>query len=126
MDGIPASLPALLRAQNAQVEAAGAGFDWPDAEPVFAKFGEELAEIKEALASGNRREIEAEVGDLLFTAVNLARKLGVDAETSLASSTNKFLTRFKAVEEELASDGRRMEDTPLEELDVVWEKIKRA
>jgi len=126
LDGLPASLPALLRAQNAQVKAARVGFDWPDAEPVFAKFGEELAEIKEALASGNRLETEAEVGDLLFTAVNLARKLGVDAETSLASAPNKFIARFKAVEADLASDGRRMEDTPLKELDIVWEKIKRA
>ncbi len=101
LDGLPASMPALLRAQNAQKKAGRAGFDWPDAGPVFEKLEEEVAEVRKALADGDARAVEAEVGDILFTAVNLARKLHVDAETSLASATNRFIRRFEAVEREL-------------------------
>jgi XTP/dITP diphosphohydrolase/tetrapyrrole methylase family protein/MazG family protein len=115
-------MPALLRAQNAQKKAGRVGFDWPDAEPVFAKLEEEVAEVREALAKGDRKAIEDEVGDILFTAVNLARKLGVDAETSLASATNRFIKRFGAVERELGD--KPMRDTPLEELDQIWNRIK--
>jgi len=122
LDGLPASMPALLRAQNAQKKAGRVGFDWPDAEPVFEKLAEEVAEVREALAEGDRRAIENEVGDILFTAVNLARKLGVDAETSLTAATNRFIRRFGAVERELGD--RKMKDTPLEELDRIWDRIK--
>jgi uncharacterized protein YabN with tetrapyrrole methylase and pyrophosphatase domain len=102
------------------------GFDWPDVEPVFGKFTEEVAEVREAIAAGDASSLEAEVGDLLFTAVNLARKLGVDAETALAGSTNRFVSRFQSIESELGSTGRKVEDTPLEELDRIWEKVKSA
>ena len=78
--------------------------------------------MREALAEGDRRAIEDEVGDILFTAVNLARKLGVDAETSLTAATNRFIRRFGAVERELGD--RKMKDTPLEELDRIWDRIK--
>jgi len=122
LDGLPTSMPALLRAQNAQKKAGRVGFDWPDAEPVFAKLEEEVAEVREALAKGNRKAIEDEVGDILFTAVNLARKLGVDAETSLAAATNRFIKRFGAVERELGD--KPMRGTPLEELDQIWNRIK--
>lgn len=122
LDGLPASMPALLRAQNAQKKAGRVGFDWPDAEPVFEKLAEEVSEVREALAEGDRRAIEDEVGDILFTAVNLARKLGVDAETSLTAATNRFIRRFGAVERELGD--RKMKDTPLEELDRIWDRIK--
>lgn len=122
LDALPTSMPALLRAQNAQKKAARVGFDWPDAGPVFEKFQEEIAEVREALAAGDQRAVEAEVGDILFTAVNLARKLHVDAETSLAAATNRFITRFQAVERELGD--RKMEGTPLAELDRIWDRIK--
>jgi MazG family protein len=125
LDGIPSSLPALLRAQNAQKKAARVGFDWPDLEPVFEKIKEETAEIHEAIAQKDAGALEAEVGDLLFTAVNLARKLGVDAETALSGSTKRFISRFQAIERELQSDGRKMEETPLEELDRIWDQVKR-
>lgn len=120
--GIPTSMPALMRAQSAQKKAGREGFDWPDAGPVFAKLEEEVAEVREALARGDREAVEAEVGDILFTAVNLARKLGVDAETALAAATNRFIRRFGAVERELG--GKPMRDTPLEELDNIWNRIK--
>jgi len=126
LDGLPKTFPSLLRAQNAQKKAARVGFDWPEAEPVFGKIGEEVSEIREAMASGTESRIEAEIGDLLFTAVNLARKLGVDAETALAGATNRFIGRFQFIESELARDGRKVEEASLEELDRIWEKAKSA
>ena len=124
LDSLPASMPALLRAQNAQKKAARVGFDWPDVEPVFEKMQEEIGEVRRALAAGDAQSVEDEVGDILFTAVNLARKLHVDAETTLAAATNRFIRRFQAVEKELGD--RKMEETPLKELDLIWDRIKHA
>lgn len=124
LDALPASMPALLRAQNAQKKAARVGFDWPDAEPVFEKMQEEIAEVRAAIAAGDAKAVEDEVGDILFTAVNLARKLHVDAETTLAAATNRFIRRFQAVEAELGD--RKMHETPLAELDRIWDRIKHA
>ncbi len=124
LDSLPASMPALLRAQNAQKKAARVGFDWPDVEPVFEKMQEEIAEVRSALAAGDAKAVEDEVGDILFTAVNLARKLHVDAESTLAAATNRFIRRFQAVESELGD--RKMEETPLKELDVIWDRIKHT
>ena len=126
LDSISTSLPALLRAQNAQKKAGRVGFDWPDVEPVYAKIVEETQEIREAVAAGDPAAIEAEIGDLLFSVVNLARKLRVDAETALSGSTKRFIRRFQAVESELHAEGKKMEETPLDELDRIWEKVKRA
>ncbi len=126
LDNLTASLPALLKAQTAQKKASRVGFDWPDIEPVFAKFSEEIAEVREAIAENDPSGLESEVGDLLFTAVNLARKLGVDAETALAGSTNRFISRFQGIERELEAGGRKVAQTPLDELDRLWEKMKTA
>jgi MazG family protein len=126
LDHITTALPALLRAQTAQKKAARAGFDWPDTEPVFDKLREETVEIREALAAADSHALEAEVGDLLFTAVNLARKLGIDAETALSGSTNRFISRFQSIESHLRADGRQVEKTPLAELDRLWEQVKSA
>jgi MazG family protein len=126
LDGIAASLPALLRAQTVQKKAARVGFDWPDAEPVFAKIEEETAEIREALARDDQAAVEAEIGDLIFSAVNLSRKLGVDAETALTGTIKRFTARFRRIEETLGAEGRRLEDTPLEELDRLWDQAKGA
>jgi uncharacterized protein YabN with tetrapyrrole methylase and pyrophosphatase domain len=112
--------------QTAQKKASRVGFDWPDIEPVFAKFSEEIAEVREAIAENDPSGLESEVGDLLFTAVNLARKLGVDAETALAGSTNRFISRFQGIERELEAGGRKVAETPLDELDRLWEKMKTA
>jgi MazG family protein len=125
LDHVPKSLPGLLRAQAVQKKAARVGFDWPGAGPVFAKLVEETDEIREAVGSGDQAAVEREVGDLLFTAVNLARKLGVDAETALAGTTNRFMGRFRAIEERLAAEGRSVEGTSLEELDRIWDEVKR-
>ncbi len=126
MDGLPQAAPALLHAQNAQKKAARVGFDWDDAAPVFEKLDEEVAELREALAAGQRREVEEELGDLLFTVVNLARKLKVDGETALAGSTRKFVTRFRAIEAEIAAQGRKIEDASPEEMNELWERHKAS
>ena len=117
LDGLTAGLPALLRAQNTQKKVGRVGFD---------KMAEETAEIREAIQASDSAATEAEVGDLLFTAVNLARKLGVDAETALNGSTNRFICRFQALERELQSSGREVAGTPLEELDRIWDKVKKG
>jgi len=124
LDALPTSMPALLRAQNAQKKAARVGFDWPDAWPVFEKMQEEISEVQSALAAGDAKAVEDEIGDILFTAVNLARKLHVDAETTLSAATNRFIKRFQAVERELGD--RKIDETPLKELDQIWDRIKHA
>lgn len=124
LDGIAAALPALLKAQTIQKKAARVGFDWPDTAPVYAKIEEETAEIREAVDSGTPCDVEAEVGDLLFSVVNLARKLGVDAETALAGSTKRFARRFQNIEKTLEKNGRNFDETSLEELDRIWEQSK--
>lgn len=124
LDNLPAALPALLRAQNAQKKAARVGFDWAGADGVFAKLEEEFAELRAAIAGGSSRSVEEEFGDILFTAVNLARHLGVDAETSLTASTSKFIRRFRAMESAIAVQGCRVEDCSAAELDAAWESVK--
>ncbi len=124
MDGLPSALPALLRAQNAQKKAARVGFDWDAVGPVFEKINEEVAELQEAVEKGATRLIEEELGDLLFSVVNLARKLHVDSETSLVAATKKFVRRFQAVEAEITAQGRRIEDASPEEMNALWDEHK--
>jgi MazG family protein len=121
---LPAALPALMRAQKAQKKAARVNFDWKELADVVAKVDEELTETKEALASGEERAIAEEVGDLLFAVVNLARKSGLDAEVALQNATEKFVTRFNRVEEELKARGKKLGDAELEELDEIWDAVK--
>lgn len=124
LDGVTRALPALLRALKLQKRAARVGFDWPDAAPVFEKFDEELAEIKAEIKSGDKSALEDEVGDLLFTCVNLARKLGVDSETALRHANQRFETRFRGIEQILANEGNTLSNTPLYELEKLWQRVK--
>jgi MazG family protein len=124
MDGIPRALPALIRAQNIQRKAARVGFDWPTTAGVMEKFREELSEFTAELDAGAPKRLEHELGDLLFTAVNLARKLGVEAELCLEHANQRFIGRFSHMEAALAADNRRLEDSPPEELDRLWEQAK--
>jgi MazG family protein len=126
LDGVSTSLPALLRGQTLQKKAARVGFDWPEVEPVYEKLTEEIAEIRQAVSENDPAAIEAEIGDLLFSAVNLARKLGVDAETALSGANKRFFARFCYIEQTLRADGREVEGTPLQELDRIWDQAKRA
>ena len=127
LDGLPGGLPALLHAQGTQKKAARSGFDWPDAAPVFDKLHEEIAELRAALAvpAAPVSDIENELGDLLFTVVNLARQLHLDAETALHRSTRKFAARFRAVEQLAATRGIVLEKLTLAELDQLWDEVKR-
>jgi MazG family protein len=119
-------LPALMKAQKLQKKAAKVGFDWPNIEPVFGKIAEEAAEIREALQSGDPAALAAEVGDLLFSVVNLARKLGVDAEPALAGANERFVRRFDAVETTLADQGKALGTASLAEMDAAWDAAKMA
>jgi MazG family protein len=122
---LPKALPALVRAQKAQSKAARVNFDWAELRDVIAKVEEELGELKQALATKDQRAIEDEVGDLLFAVVNLGRKAGLDAETALQVATNKFVTRFNRLEDELQSRDKRLGDVDLAEMDEIWNAIKK-
>jgi ATP diphosphatase len=123
--GVPASLPALLAAYRLTQKAAGVGFDWPDAAPVLDKVEEEIAEVRQALAAGEKEAVREEVGDLLFTLANLARKLDIDPEAALAGTNRKFRHRFAKIEEGLAAQGKTAAEATLEEMDALWEAAKR-
>jgi ATP diphosphatase len=121
---VPLALPALPRAQKLQKRAATVGFDWAGTGAVFAKIQEEILELQAAIAESSAESIEDEMGDLLFTCVNLARHLGLDAETSLRRSSQKFEHRFGAMED-LASQGEgALEELGPAALDTLWEKVK--
>ncbi|HHX29016.1 MAG: nucleoside triphosphate pyrophosphohydrolase [Bacillota bacterium] len=124
MDEVQKGLPALMQAERQQALAAEVGFDWDSPEPVFLKVEEELREVSQAQSSGDREAVKAELGDLLYACVNLARKLGVDAETSLLGAVGKFSRRFRQVEEEVRSRGLEMKEQGLEYLDSLWEQAK--
>jgi MazG family protein len=123
---LPAALPALMRAQKAQKKAARVNFDWADLSDVVAKVDEELAEAKEAIASRDPEAIADEIGDLLFAVVNLARKSNLDAEGVLQQATDKFVSRFNRLEDELRRQGKRLGDVGLDELDAIWNAIKQT
>src|SRR5881398_2982945 len=124
LDGLPAALPALVRAQKAQSKAARVNFDWSELRDVIAKIEEETAETKSAIASQDRRANEDEIGDLLFAVVNLARKCKLDAESALQTGTDKFVARFTRLEDELLAQGKRLGDVDLAELDQIWNRVK--
>lgn len=124
LDGIPRSLPALSRAQKLATRAARVGFDWTQQEEVFAKIEEEWGELKEAASAGSTEEIREELGDLLFVIVNAARHLGINAESALNDTSEKFERRFRYIESELRRIGRSVEDSGLEEMDALWDKAK--
>lgn len=123
---LPVGLPALMRAQKAQKKVARVNFDWKELSDVVAKLDEELAETKESIAGADRGKIQDEIGDLLFAVVNLARKSGLDAEEALQAATNKFVSRFNRVEDELRDRGKKLGAVELEELDEIWNTIKTA
>jgi tetrapyrrole methylase family protein/MazG family protein len=126
LHGIPQSAPALLRATRAGEKAGAVGFDWTDAEGPRAKIDEELRELDEARRGGDRAQMQRELGDLLFSTVNLARRLGLDAEQALRDSTDRFARRFGHVERTLAAQGRAVSDAPPDEQERLWQSAKRA
>ena len=122
LDGVQRSLPALQWAWSLQRRAANVGFDWPDVEGALDKIREELEELRQASTVEER---EAEFGDLLFTMVNVARKLGINPEDALRGTTGRFEARFRLMEQAAGADGRALKDLPMDELDRYWEAAKR-
>ncbi|GMV66143.1 MAG: nucleoside triphosphate pyrophosphohydrolase [Candidatus Hinthialibacteria bacterium] len=125
LEGIPKTLPALLRAERLQSRAAKVGFDWDHPQQIIEKIEEELSELKESLSQGQDR-IEEELGDLLFTVVNLARFLKMDPENALQECNGKFIQRFQHIEERLRSQGSSVEKASLAEMDALWTDAKSA
>ena len=130
LDGVPSTLPALLKAQRSQEKAARVGFDWKDAKGPLAKIREEIAELEEAVATSSDtsldEHVKEELGDLLFSVTNLARHLKADSESALEGSTAKFARRFRAVEAGAKAAGRDLKSMTLEEMDALWDKAKDA
>jgi len=124
LDGIPAALPALVKAQRLGTKAARVGFDWTRPEDVLEKFDEELGEVREALAAGNRAALHEELGDLLFTVAMLARRLDVDAERALQDANRKFATRFGRVEAQLAQRAGGLAGADAALLERLWNEAK--
>ncbi len=126
LDDVPVHFPGLLEALKLAKKAAKIGFDWKTAEDVFEKLDEEIAELKDEVEKSNPDQIEAEIGDLLFVIVNLARKLDVEPETALKRTNRKFRERFAYIERELKTGGKNLDETSLEELDSLWNAAKSA
>lgn len=124
LDGVLRNQPALMEAAHLSKKAAAAGFDWPDIGGVFDKMREEISELENAREGASREKIEEEIGDLLFTAVNVARLLGVDPEQALRRANAKFRSRFAEVENGLAERGRGFHQTTIEEMEELWQKAK--
>ena len=126
LEDVPHYLPALMRSEKIQKKAGSVGFDWEETEPIYDKIAEETAEVKEAVKIGNADEIEEEYGDLLFAVVNLGRHLKVTPEIALTKASDKFVNRFKEMEEKAVSDGKDMAELSAKELDELWEFVKKA
>lgn len=124
LDGVPVALPALLRAMRIGDKAARIGFDWPDAAGARAKVDEELSEFDQAAAAGDIEAARREIGDILFSVANLARKTKIDPEAALRETLNRFTERMRAVEAEASRSGTELACMTAEQLDELWEKVK--
>lgn len=126
LDGVPRHMPALARAFAYADKAARAGFDWPDVPSIVDKIDEEARELRAAIAADSREAAAEELGDLLFAAASLARRMGLDPEACLAAANRKFATRLRAVEAEAEARGLRLEELDAETLDALWRRAKRG
>lgn len=126
LDGLPPSLPAMHVARLISAKAAGTGFDWPDLDGIKEKLSEEISELDEACLQGDAEKIQEEVGDVLFTVVNIARFLKIDPESALSKANRKFTSRFQAMEKHFLSSSRALGETSLEEMEEVWNEVKKT
>jgi MazG family protein len=126
LSGVPQALPALLKGARLTEKAARVGFDWRRTEDVFHKVEEEIAELRQAVARGDKAEIQSELGDLLFTLANVARKLEVNPEEALQSTNRKFMRRFESMERAVRGQGKNLDQLSLEEMDKLWDEAKAA
>lgn len=124
LEGVPKSLPALVKANRIQDKVSGVGFDWEEPQQVFEKVQEELGELQIEVEAGNKEKIEAEFGDVLFSMINYARFLGVNPENALERTNKKFIKRFQYLETKAKENGKEMNDMSLEEMDVYWNEAK--
>ncbi|WP_324023154.1 nucleoside triphosphate pyrophosphohydrolase [Maribacter sp. BPC-D8] len=124
LEGVPKSLPALVKASRIQDKVSGVGFDWEEPQQVFEKVQEELGELQVEVAAGDIEKIEAEFGDVLFSMINYARFLGVNPENALERTNKKFIKRFQYLEVKAKEIGKEMNDMSLEEMDVYWNEAK--
>lgn len=125
LSGVPVSLPAVVKATRLQEKAKQVGFEWDAREQVWDKVKEEMDELQEAVAANNQDEVEQEFGDLLFSLVNYARFLQIDAENALERTNKKFVSRFTRMEQEATRDGKSLADMSLAEMDAIWNSIKK-
>lgn len=125
MESVPRELPALMRAGKIQKKASKAGYDWKDTEGILQKIREETLEVEEALKKGSKDNLEEEIGDLLFSVVNLARFTKTEAEEALTASTDKFMKRFTETERLAGEEGIEIVNVPAEKFDELWEKAKK-
>lgn len=124
LDKTPNNLPTLMKSENLQKRAAKYGFDWENPDDVFRKLDEEVAELKVAYQKGDMEEAGKELGDVIFSAVNLARHLKISADESLRKTNTKFKNRFSYIEEQLEKKGKNLKDATLEEMDALWNEAK--
>lgn len=124
LEGVPKSLPAMVKATRIQDKAKGVGFDWEKTEQVWKKVNEELNELNEEVIKGNSLQIENEFGDVLFSLINYARFIGVNPEDALEKTNKKFIKRFQFLEAEVKKQGKEISDLTLSEMDKIWEKAK--
>lgn len=124
LEGVPRSLPSLIKAERIQEKAANVGFDWQKREDVWAKVKEEIAEVEQAVGDGNEVDTEKEFGDLLFAVVNAARLYGVRPDNALERTNNKFIARFNYIEQRAKEDGMRLNEMTLEQMDKYWDEAK--
>lgn len=125
LEGVPKSLPAMVKATRIQEKARGIGFDWEETSQVWEKVEEELNELKVEVKNGNRDNTEQEFGDFLFSIINLSRFLDVDAESALERTNKKFIKRFQYLESEAAKNGKNLSEMTLAEMDVYWNEAKK-
>ncbi|ALM07573.1 pyrophosphatase [Sediminicola sp. YIK13] len=125
LEGVPSSLPALVKSNRIQDKVAGVGFDWEKPEQVWEKVQEELGEFQDEVKSGNTDAMEAEFGDVLFSMVNYARFLNINPENALERTNKKFIKRFQYLEEKAKEQGKALKDMTLSEMDVFWEEAKQ-
>jgi XTP/dITP diphosphohydrolase len=124
LEGVPKSLPAVVKASRIQEKVSGVGFDWEKPEQVWEKVQEELSELNAEIKAGNKENTEKEFGDVLFSMINYARFIGVNPENALEKTNKKFINRFQFLEEAAKKEGKELSDMSLTEMDVYWEKSK--
>ena len=124
LEGVPVSLPALVKAYRIQDKARGAGFDWKQKEEVWTKVKEELQEFETEIAKADQEKMEQEFGDFLFSVINAARLYGINPENALEKTNRKFIRRFGYVEDKAKETGKNLSDMSLEEMEVYWQEAK--